>query len=45
MRVTEGVGFAAVDGHDVVLVPYARDGVRGMFLSAEQDEADSGIAD
>jgi hypothetical protein len=37
IEVQPGIGFAAVDGHDVVLVPYARHGARGMFQLMVRD--------
>ncbi|MBW4717963.1 PA2928 family protein [Saccharothrix obliqua] len=32
-----GIGFAAVDGREVVLTPYRRDGARGMFQLVFRD--------
>jgi hypothetical protein len=37
VEVQAGFGFAEVDGRDVVLAPYSRHGVRGMFQMMTQD--------
>jgi hypothetical protein len=37
IEVQTGIGFAATDGHEVALVPYARHGARGMFQLMAQD--------
>jgi hypothetical protein len=37
VRMLPGIAFAEVEGRDVVLVPYERDGARGMFQLLTQD--------